>query len=106
VNSRRLRIWATILVIAASVWVDARAATADTAARLNARGETAYHANNYTLAISLFQAAIAQDEEFAKAYENLSLVYRRTGHIAEAVRVERKAMALAGAEAESEESST
>jgi len=106
VNTRRLRFWATVLVILGSVWADARAESADLAARLNARGETAYHANNYTLAISLFQAAIAQDEGFAKAYENLSLVYRRTGHIVEAVRVERKAMALAGSEAESEESST
>jgi Flp pilus assembly protein TadD len=75
---------------------DARslAAASSTARALNTRGELAFNANNYELAIALFQQAIALDASFPEPYSNLGRVFRKTGRATEAVWAESKANAL------------
>jgi Flp pilus assembly protein TadD len=65
-----------------------------TARTLNTRGEFAFNANNYELAITLFQQAIALDASFPEPYGNLGRVFRKTGRTTEAVWAESKANAL------------
>jgi Flp pilus assembly protein TadD len=65
-----------------------------TARTLNTRGELAFNANNYELAITLFQQAIALDASFPEPYSNLGRVFRKTGRATEAVWAESKANAL------------
>lgn len=67
----------------------------DSARQLNTRGESAYHAGDYTGAIHLFQAAIEQSDGYGQAYSNLGLAFQKSGRVAEALWANRKAIALA-----------
>ena len=62
---------------------------------LNTRGESEYHAQNYTGAVNLFLDAISYNPELSQAYSNLGLVYRRLGKNAEALWANRKSIAIA-----------
>lgn len=75
---------------------DYSADSRDSAKRLNAQGEQAYHAGRYDEAIRLYQAAIELDGNYGQAYSNLGLVFQKAGNVAEALWANRKAIALAG----------
>ena len=63
--------------------------------KLNVQGEAAYRGGDYPKAVQLFQAAIAIDDNYGQAYSNLGLVFQKSGHVAEALWANRKAIALA-----------
>jgi tetratricopeptide (TPR) repeat protein len=63
--------------------------------RLNTEGEAAYQRGDYVRAIELFQSAIEQNGSYGQAYSNLGLAFQKSGHVAEALWANRKAIALA-----------
>ena len=65
------------------------------ARQVNVEGESAYRVGHYAEAIRLFQSAIEVDGSYGQAYSNLGLAFQRVGRVAEALWVNRKAIALA-----------
>jgi uncharacterized protein YfaP (DUF2135 family) len=87
--------WAPPVAGGASAGLPAHASIPEGARKLNAQGEAAYRAGNYDVAISLFQGAVAADDNYGQAYSNLGLVFQKSGRVAEALWANRKAIALA-----------
>lgn len=69
--------------------------TPESARKLNTQGESIYKTGDYAGAIRLFQSAIEQDGSYGQAYSNLGLAFQKSGHVAEALWANRKAIALA-----------
>ncbi len=65
------------------------------ALRLNNLGTVEYDKKNYSKAIEYYSSAIDLYPEFAQAYGNLGLSYKKNGQSAEALWANRKAIALA-----------
>lgn len=65
------------------------------ALRLNNLGTVEYDKKNYSKAIEYYTSAIDIYPEFAQAYGNLGLTYKKNGQSAEALWANRKAIALA-----------
>jgi tetratricopeptide (TPR) repeat protein len=68
------------------------------AKRNNTLGEKAYRDGNVDTAIDYFQTAIQQDPNFAAAYGNLGLAYRKLNRFAESIWASRKAISFASGE--------
>ena len=67
----------------------------ESARKVNTQGESAYNTGDYAGAIRLFQSAIEQAGSYGQAYSNLGLAFQKSGHVAEALWANRKAIALA-----------
>jgi hypothetical protein len=65
------------------------------AKRNNTLGEKAYHDGNLEAAIDYYQASIQNDPNFANAYANLGLAYRKLNRFAESIWASRKAISFA-----------
>lgn len=66
----------------------------DYAPALTNLGNLLLEEGNVDMAIARYQSAIAADGDYAVAYLNLSVAYKRAGRIAEAVRALRRAQRL------------
>ncbi|WP_028979120.1 tetratricopeptide repeat protein [Sporocytophaga myxococcoides] len=67
----------------------------DASARINRKGEEAYHAGNLEASVEFYQNAIELDPNNGQAYSNLGLSFQKLNRVAEAIWANRKAIALA-----------